>query len=70
VCEFFVDKNNQTQTNIIYRKTTEGQTYRSNPSSFLIEYLGNQGMSIRSDLFVPTVTEVKSESNNTLEIIE
>ncbi len=53
VCEFYVDKNNQEQYNIIYRKTNEGQIMRNNPSAYLRDYLSASAVNINPDLFVP-----------------
>lgn len=52
VVEFYVDKNNIPQTNIIFRKTTDGQILKQNPTPYLIEYLANQGVYIKPDLFI------------------
>lgn len=57
VVEFYVDKNNQPQTNIIFRKTADGQMIKRNPTSMLVEYLTNQAIYIKSDLFVPVGTD-------------
>ncbi len=52
VCEFYVNQENETQYNIIYRKTTEGQIMKNNPSPNLIDYLSASGVVIKPDLFV------------------
>jgi pilus assembly protein CpaF len=52
VCEFYVDQNNEAKSNIIYRKTTDGQILRNNPTSHLIDYMGIQGIVIKPDIFV------------------
>lgn len=52
VCEFYVDRDNNTQYNIIYRKTSEGQITQNNPSQNLIEYLAASGVLVQPDVFV------------------
>ncbi len=51
VCEFYVDDNNVAGSNIIYRKTMQGQVFLSNPTKYLIGYLSAQGVDIESDIF-------------------
>ncbi len=65
VCEFFVNKNNEPQYNIIYKKTTEGQVAWSNPTPQLIDYLSTSGIIIEPDIFVKKV-----EENNETEEVE
>jgi len=44
VTEFYVTKDNKAEHNIIYRKTSEGNVIRNNPSPYLIDYLDSQGV--------------------------
>ncbi|MDD2490487.1 MAG: CpaF/VirB11 family protein [Bacilli bacterium] len=61
VCEFYVDKDNNQQYNIIYRKTNEGQTLHNSPSKYLIDYLSISGVDIESNIFgTQTETEVET----------
>jgi pilus assembly protein CpaF len=52
VCEFYVDNNNNAQFNIIYRKTSEGQVTRNNPSQNLLDYLAASGVIVKPDVFI------------------
>lgn len=60
VCEFYVDKDNNAKSNVIYRKTPTGQVYLNNPSKYLIDYLDAQGVVIPEDV----ITSVKETENN------
>lgn len=52
VCEFYIDENNIAKSNIIYKKTMEGQVFLSNPTKYLIERLSAQGVNMPLDIFV------------------
>lgn len=56
VCEFYVDNDNNPQYNIIYRKTSEGQIVRNNPTKYLIDYLSTSGVIIPPDIFIKDET--------------
>jgi pilus assembly protein CpaF len=61
VCEFYVDKDNNQQYNIIYRKTNEGQILHNSPSKYLIDYLAISGVDIESNIFgTQNETEVET----------
>lgn len=51
VCEFYVDENNDAKANVIYKKSLEGALTVNNPTKYLREYLGSQGVSIPEDIF-------------------
>ena len=51
VCEFFVDDDNQAGSNIIYKKLLDGTITFNNPTKYLREYLGSQGVVLKEDLF-------------------
>ena len=61
VVEFYVDENNEAKSNIIFKKSLDGKFSFNNPSKYLIDYLGVQGVTIKDDYFV------KSKGNNTNE---
>ena len=61
VVEFYVDENNEAKSNIIFKKSLDGKFSFNNPSKYLIDYLGVQGVTIKEDYFV------KSKGNNTNE---
>ena len=50
VTEFHVTKDNRAEYNVIYRRTTDGDVIRSNPSPYLIDYLEVQGVKLTDDL--------------------
>jgi len=52
VCEFFVDDNNMAGSNVIYKKLLDGTYTFNNPTKYLKEYLGSQGVTIKDNLFV------------------
>ena len=56
VCEFYVDENNNTVSNLIYKKTMEGNITRREPSPHLIDYLERQGVVLPKDLIKPGKT--------------
>ena len=70
VCEFHVTKDNVPESNIIYKKNTDGTEIMNNPSSYLIEYLDAQGVTLSLDNQfnaendVSTFNSEKKESNS------
>ena len=52
VVEFFVDENNKACSNIIFKKRLDGSFAFHNPSKYLIEYLGVQGVELNKHYFV------------------
>ncbi len=52
VCEFHVTKDNVPESNIIYRKNTDGTEIMNAPSEYLIDYLEAQGVDITQKSYV------------------
>ena len=52
VCEFYVDDDNEAKTNVIFRKNIDGTMTYNNPTKFLKQILGSQGIMIKDNLFV------------------
>ena len=52
VTEFYVTENNEAKYNTIYRKSSDGQIIRRNPSKYLIEYIDAQGAKLPENSFV------------------
>jgi pilus assembly protein CpaF len=52
VCEFYVDDKNEPKTNVLYKKSMNGQETYNNPTKNLIEYLATQGIDIPNDPFI------------------
>ena len=66
VCEFYVDDNNEAQSNVIYKKFLDGRVTFKNPTKYLKDYLGSQGVVIKDNMFI-------EDDNNTMineEVIE
>ena len=63
VCEFYVDDDNIAGSNVIYKKSLDGKFSFNNPTKYLREYLGSQGVILKEDLF-------GIENNNGNEVIE
>ncbi len=59
VTEFYVDKDNNAIYNTIYRKTTTGNVYRKQPSSYLIDYLDAQGVYLPKDIIKVEESDVE-----------
>ncbi len=51
ICEFYVTDDNEANLNIIYKKNLDGKVAVSNPSKYLIDYLGAQGVTLDGNLF-------------------
>ncbi len=67
VCEFFVDEDNNAGANVIYKKNLDGKIQFNNPTKYLKEYLGSQGVVLQDNLFVDENNEV---SGNTANVID
>ncbi|MBQ7031476.1 MAG: type II/IV secretion system ATPase subunit [Bacilli bacterium] len=52
VCEFYVDEENVAGANVIYKKNLDGNITFSNPSKYLKDYLGSQGVILKDNYFV------------------
>lgn len=52
VCEFYVDDDNNAKTNILYKKNLDGTITFNNPSKYIRQTLGAQGIILKDKLFV------------------
>ena len=52
VCEFYVDDDNNAKTNVIFRKNIDGTMTYNNPTKYIKQILGAQGIMIKDNLFV------------------
>ena len=52
VTEFYVTKDNEPKSNIIYKKTPDGKVIVNNPTEYLIGYLESQGVIMPKDCLV------------------
>ena len=65
VTEFYVTDDNEAKYNVIYKKHTSGKVIRHNPSSYLIEYLDAQGVTLPKDLVeIATNEETEGKTSN------
>ena len=64
VCEFYVDDNNEACANVIYKKDLDGTIRYNNPTKYLKEYLGSQGVVLKDNIFV-SPDEANNGSLNT-----
>lgn len=62
VTEFYVDKNNEAQHNTLYKKFTSGRVITNNPSSYLIDYLDAQGVTLPPDVIKKNEERVEQEA--------
>ena len=51
VCEFYVDEENEAGANVIYKKNLDGKIVANNPTKYLRDYLGSQGVTLPENLF-------------------
>ncbi len=70
VCEFYVDDDNNAGANVIYKKNLDGAIQFNNPTKYLKEYLGSQGVTLKDNLFVTTEEESSNNASNTTEVKE
>ncbi len=52
VVEFYVDDENNAQTNVIYKKKPNGKITLKNPTKYLLGYLESQGVILQPDILV------------------
>lgn len=62
VTEFYVTKDNRAEYNTIYKKLSDGKVIRSEPSSYLRDYLLVQGVTLPEKIFV-------GQTNNNVETL-
>ncbi len=51
ICEFYVTEDNEAKSNVIYKKNLDGKVAVQNPSKYLYEYLGSQGVTLKENVF-------------------
>ncbi len=62
VCEFYVSDDNEACANVIFKKNLDGTYKFNNPSKYLHEYLGAQGVKLKDNLFA-NMSSVENEVN-------
>lgn len=67
VTEFYVTEDNEAEYNVIYRKDNLGNTYRNNPSKYLIDYLAGQGVVLPKELVDSDEVRKQKENNENLD---
>ena len=63
VCEFYVDDNNEAKTNILYKKNLDGTITFNNPSKYIRQTLGAQGIILKDNLFTDKDQNVDESLN-------
>lgn len=63
VTEFYVTKDNKAEYNTIYKKYTDGRIERSEPSSYLRDYLSIQGVTLPEKIFNGNNGNASNNSN-------
>jgi len=69
VCEFYVDKDNEAKSNILYFKGMDGIEHYNNPSNELLDYLSAQGIDLPKETFVKEGTMLKEVQEEQFEIL-
>ena len=74
VTEFYVTKDNKAEYNTIYKKYSDGRIERSEPSSYLRDYLSVQGVTLPEKVFngnndVDINNRVNNNVNNHVEVL-
>lgn len=60
VCEFYVDDENNAGSNVIYKKNLDGKIAFNEPSKYLKDYLGSQGVTLKENVFQSGAEEIDS----------
>ncbi len=66
VCQFYVDDDNNSKANVIFKKSLDGTFTFNDPTKQLIDYLGAQGVAMDEHYF----SNQEATSGNTVEIPE
>ena len=69
VTEFYVTKDNEPKSNILYKKTPDGKITLNNPSEYLIGYLESQGVLIPKDVLVKDMFNKQEQIPNKNQVI-
>ena len=67
VVEFYVDDKNEAKANILFKKSLDGKFSFKNPSKYLIDYLGVQGVTLDPHYFVKDNDEETKENKELIE---
>ena len=62
VCEFYVDDDNNAKSNILYKKNLDGTITFNNPSKYIRQTLGAQGIILKDKLFVDEDQNTEDEA--------
>jgi pilus assembly protein CpaF len=64
ICEFYVSDDNKSEYNILYKKELDGKIAYQNPTRYLRDYMGSQGVDLPVDIFSE---EIKTQEKNAVE---
>ena len=67
VTEFYVTKDNEPKSNILYKKTPDGKVTINNPTEYLLGYLESQGVILPKDALVK---EMFKNSEQTVTVVQ
>lgn len=68
VAEFYVDKDNKACTNVLFSKGMDGNESYHNPSPYLLDYLGAQGIYLPKETFVREGNQLKEATVQSLPV--
>ena len=64
VTEFYVSKDNEPKSNVLYKKTPDGKVTLRNPTEYLLGYLESQGVIMPKDILVKEEFRAPEDSSN------
>ena len=64
VTEFYVSKDNEPKSNVLYKKTPDGKVTLRNPTEYLLGYLESQGVIMPKDILVKEEFRAPEDSLN------
>ena len=68
VTEFYVTKDNEPKSNILYKKTPDGKVTINNPTEYLLSYLESQGVIMAKDVLVKEMFNKEQTQTNTQQV--
>lgn len=68
VTEFYVTKDNEPKSNVLYKKTPDGKITLRNPTEYLLGYLESQGVIMPKDILVKEEFKEPNDVSNISEI--
>lgn len=69
VVEFYIDKNNEAKSNVLYIKDMDGTEHYNNPTSQLLDYLSAQGIDLPEETFIKNSQVLRETSQKNYEVL-